>query len=257
MSCLDLYHVPSSLVCRVYFMLCSIVSLWYFIFCLSFIFSYILHPYASLPLFISSFFSLLPFDSFVYSWQKGREYTREYTEVYRHLYMTHVRKHLYLWLWGRNSTSCTFVERESHRRDVYTMGEETFLWENLVLLCFSLRLFSRCFMVLWVMFSIYTLLLSSHHVYALDMHTSLCHYALLVACLHDHLLCYVVIVVISIWLSCVWSSCSYVSHLVYLISYLLVTLYLSFDYFLYLEGLIRFVQVFQVIGIVFQVYHKF
>ena len=56
-----------------------------------------------------------------------------------------------------------------------------FLWENLVLLCFSLRLFSRCFMVLWVMFSIYTLLLSSHHVYALDMHTSLCHYALLVA----------------------------------------------------------------------------
>ena len=95
--------------------------------------------------------------------------------------------------------------------------------------CFTLCLFSRCFMVLWVMFSIiYALLLSSHHSYVLDMHISLCHCALLIACSDDHLLCYVIIVLISIWLFDVWSSCSYVLQHVYLITCLLVTLYLSF-----------------------------
>ena len=38
---------------------------------------------------------------------------------------------------------------------------------------------------------------------------------------------------------------------------LLVTLYLSFNHLIYLEGLMRFVQVFQVIGISFQVHHSF
>ena len=38
---------------------------------------------------------------------------------------------------------------------------------------------------------------------------------------------------------------------------LLVTLYLSFYYLLYFEGLMRFVQMFQDTGIVFQVHHKF
>ena len=90
-------------------------------------------------------------------------------------------------------------------------GRKHLLWQNLVLLCFILCLFSRCFMVLSVMFSIYALLLSSHHAYVLDMHISLCYWALLVACSDDHLFCYVIIVVISIWLFCVWSSCSYVS----------------------------------------------
>ena len=42
----------------------------------------------------------------------------------------------------------------------------------------------------------------------------------------------------------VWSSCSYFSHHVYLIAFSLVTLYLSFNYLLYLEGLMCFVQVF-------------
>ena len=55
--------------------------------------------------------------------------------------------------------------------------------------CLTICLFSRCFIVLWIMFSIYALLLSLHHVYVLDMHTSLCYCALLVACLDDHLLC--------------------------------------------------------------------
>ena len=84
------------------------------------------------------------------------------------------------------------------------------------------------------MFNIYTLLLSSHHAYVLEMHLSLYYCALLVACLDDHLLWYVIIVVISIWLFDVWSSCSHVSHHVYLIA-------------IYL--LMCFMQVFQVTGI--------
>ena len=163
-------------------------------FWLSFIFSFILYTSCILPLFISSFLSFLPLDSFVYLWQKEGEYTR----VYRYFYMTYM--HI---LKGRNSTSCTFIEGESHRGDAYTKGEKTFhlfiyLWENLILSYFTLCLFSRCFIGLWVMFSIYTLLPSLHCVYVLDMRTSLCHCAFLVACLDDHLLCYVIIVVISI-----------------------------------------------------------
>ena len=215
MSCLGLYFVPSSLACHVYFIVCSI---FFSCFSLSFELHFLIHftplMHHLLPLFIYSFLFLIPFDSFVYSWQKGGEYTREYTKVYCHFYMTHV--HI---LRGRNSTSCTFIGGETYRGDVYTKGEKTYFLENLVLLCFALWLFSRCFMVFWVMFSICALLLSSHHAYVLDMHTSLCYRALLVACSDDHLFCYVIIVVISIWLFCVWSSCSYVSHHVYLIAF--------------------------------------
>ena len=145
-----------------------------------------------LSLFISSFLSLISLDSFVYSWQKGGEYTGEYINVFRHFYMTHV--HI---LRGKNSTSCTFVGEESHRGDAYTKGRKYFFRKP----CFTLCLFSCCFMVLWVMFSIiYALLLSSHHAYVLDMHISLCHCALLIACSNDYLLYYVNIVFISIWL---------------------------------------------------------
>ena len=96
----------------------------------------------------------------------------------------------------------------------------------------------------------YVLLFSSH--------ISLCYCASLNACSDDHLLCYVIIVVISIWpfqcmiklLTC-FTSC-------FLDRYLIVTLYLSFYYLLYLEGLMYFVQVFQVTSIyVFQVHHSF
>ena len=34
-------------------------------------------------------------------------------------------------------------------------GRRHFLWKNLILSCFTLCLFSRCFMVLWVMYTIY------------------------------------------------------------------------------------------------------
>ena len=101
----------------------------------------------------------------------SREYTRVYTGLYHHFYMANV----YI-LKERNSISCSFVGAESYRGEAYTKGgKDIFLWENLVLLCFTLCFFSHCFMVLWVTFNIYALLLSSHHVYVLGMHTSLCH----------------------------------------------------------------------------------
>ena len=197
-------------------MLCSILC-----FCLLFELHFLIHltplMHHLLPLFISSFLSLLPLDSFVYSWQEGGKYTRKYTGVYCHFYMTHV--HI---LRERNSTSCAFVGGENHRRDAYTKGEKTFLWENLVLFCFTLCLFSRYFMVRGVTFNIYGLLLSSHCVCVLDMHLSWCHCALLVACSDDHLHCYMIIVVIFIWLFGVWSSCSHVSYHVYLIAILVL-----------------------------------
>ena len=109
--------------------------------------------------------------------------------------------------------------------------------------------FLVCFMVLWVMFSIYVLLFSLHCVYVLDMHTSLCYWALLNACLDDHLFCYVIIVVISIWLFwCMMKLLTYSTSCL-LDRNLLVIFYLSFYYLLYLEGLMCFVKVFQVTGI--------
>ena len=108
-----------------------------------------------------------------------------------------------------------------------------------------------CLFALWCFeLCLVSLLCCSHCViFVLDMHTSLCYYALLIACSDDLLLCYVIIVVISIWLF--WYM---VKLLICFISYLLdrnllVTLYLSFYYLLYLEDLMCFVQVFQVTNI--------
>ena len=66
------------------------------------------------------------------------------------------------------------------------------------------------------------------------------------ACSSDHLICYVIIVVISIWLF--WCIIKLLTCLTscLLNRNLLVTLYLYFYYLLYLEGLMCFVQVFQV-----------
>ena len=75
-------------------------------------------------------------------------------------------------------------------------------------------------------------------------------YAIVLYWLHvQMIICFAIWSFIFIWLLCVWSSCLYVSHHVYLIAFLLVTLYLSFYNLLYLEHLMCFVQVFQVIGI--------
>ena len=87
------------------------------------------------------------------------------------------------------------------------------------------------------------------NMFVLDLYTFLCYCASLNACLDDHLFCYVIIVFISLWLFwCVikllicFTSCLLDRNL-------LVTLYLSFYYLLYLESLICFMQVFQVTGI--------
>ena len=105
------------------------------------------------------------------------------------------------------------------------------------------------FMVHWVIFSTYALLLSSHCVYVLDMHTSFCYCALLVACLDDHLLCYMIILVIFIWLFWCMIKLLICFTTCLLDRILLVTLYLFFYHLIYLDGLMCFVQVFQVIGI--------
>ena len=92
------------------------------------------------------------------------------------------------------------------------------------------------------MFSIYALLLSLHHAYVLDMHTSLCYCALLIACLDDHCSHFHTTVLCLIKLFICFTTCL-------LDRILLVTLYLPFYYLHYLEGLMHFVQVFQVTSI--------
>ena len=105
------------------------------------------------------------------------------------------------------------------------------------------------FMVLWVM-------LRCSHCIVFVFWTCIYTYAIVLHWMHirmiicfDHLLCYVIIVVISIWMF--WCMIklltSFISCL--LDHNLLVTLYLSFYYLLYLEGLICLVQVFQVTSV--------
>ena len=136
--------------------------------------------------------------------------------------MTHV--HI---LRGRNSTSCTFVGGESHKGNAYTKGEKTFVLRQPYFILFYLMLIFSLFMVLWVMFSIYALLLSSHHVYVLDMHISLlvcfidCMFGWLFALLYDHYGHFHTIVLYLIKLLICFTLCL-------LDRILLVTLYLSF-----------------------------
>ena len=105
------------------------------------------------------------------------------------------------------------------------------------------------FTVLWVRFTIYALLFSLHRVCVLDMHSSLCYCVSLNAYSNDHLLCYMIIVAISIWLFwCMIKLLTYFTSSLFDRN-LLAALYLSFYYLLYLEGLMCFVQVFQVTSI--------
>ena len=127
-------------------------------------------------------------------------------------------------------------------------GRRHLLWENLVLSCFTLCLFSRYFMVFWVTFSIYTLLLSSHRVYVLDVQISLlvccidCMFGWSFALLNDHCGHFHITVLCLINLLIYFISCL-------LNRIILITLYLYFYHLIYLEGLMCFVQVFQVTGI--------
>ena len=144
-------------------------------FCLSFELHFLIHLAPLMhhlsPLFISSFLSLFPLDSFVYLWQKGGEY-----------FMTHV--HI---LRGRNSTSCTFVGGEIHRGDAYIKGEKTFFYEKTLLYL----------MLVFLVFygALCSMLYCSHRIVFMCW-TCIYPYA----CSVDHLFCYVVIVVNFIWL---------------------------------------------------------
>ena len=134
---------------------------------------------------------------------------------------------------GSNSTSITFVGGEIHRGDAYIKGDKTFFYEKTLfylILVFSVFYGALC-----------SMLYCSHHIMFMCWTCIHPH-----ACLDNHLLCYMVIVVISIWLF--WCM---IKLLIYFTSCLLdrnllVTLYLSFYYLLYLEGLMCFVQMFQV-----------
>ena len=97
---------------------------------MNFIFSFILHP-SYIIFYPCSYLLFIPFFPLIHLSicdKKGGEYTREYTRVYCHFYMTHV--HI---LRGINSTLCTFVGGESYKRDAYTKREKTFS-----LFCFGL-----------------------------------------------------------------------------------------------------------------------
>ena len=68
LPCLGLYLVSSSLACHVYFILCNIVFLRCSVFCLSFIFSFILYPsciFILVPIFFSFPRSFWPLCLFV------------------------------------------------------------------------------------------------------------------------------------------------------------------------------------------------
>ena len=137
MSCLGIYHVPSSLACYVYSMLCSIFFLFYvFVFHLSFIFSFILHhscitfyPF----LYLLFFPSFLLLHLFICD-KKGEEYTG----VFCHFYITHV--HI---LRERNSISCTFIG-EKTIREMHISRGRTHLFEKTL---FCLVLPYACFLV--------------------------------------------------------------------------------------------------------------
>ena len=92
---------------------------------------------------------------------------------------------------------------------------------------------------------LYFLCCSHCIMFVLDMHTSLCYCSLLIACSDYHLLYYIIIVVISLWLFWCIVKLLICFTLCLLDRNLPVTLYLSFYYLFFLEDLMCFVQVFQ------------
>ena len=152
-------------------------------FCLLFELHFLIHlapvMHHLLPLFISSFLSLLPLDSFFYSWQKGGENTR----VYHHFYMTHV--HI---LRGENFTSCTFIGGESHRGDAYTKGEKTFFYEKIL---FCLVFPYACFLIiLWCFELCLVSMLSCFHHIVFVCWTCIYPYVIVLFWLHVRMIIY-------------------------------------------------------------------
>ena len=123
-------------------------------------------------------------------------------------------------------------------------GEDMELIRKFCFVCFSLYFF---LFALWCfeLCLLYFLCCSHCIMFVLDMHTSLCYCSLLIACSDYHLLYYIIIVVISLWLFWGIVKLLICFTLCLLDRNLPVTLYLSFYYLLFLESLMCFVQVFQ------------
>ena len=210
-------------------MLCSIFYKDVFVFRLSFIFSFILHP-SWIIFYPYSYILFFSFFLLIHLSIRDKKGESILVCIVISIWLVNIRG-----------------GRKPLERCIHQGGEDIFFEKTLF--CFAFCLFSHCFMVLWVIFSIYALLLSSHRVYVLEMHLFLYYCALLVAYSDNHLLWYMIIVVISIWLfwcmikllTC-FTSCLLDRNL-------LVTLYLSFFHLVYLEGLMCFVHVFQVTSI--------
>ena len=124
-----------------FFMLCSILFLRYFVFCLSFIFSFILHPLMHLdPCSYLLFFPLSSCFIFLFMTKREKAYKRVYQSVSsfqydscaysqgKKFYLVYIHR-------GRNSI------REMH----ILRGRRHLLWKNLILLyaCFLVALW--CF----------------------------------------------------------------------------------------------------------------
>ena len=119
LSCIGLYLTSSSL--HIMFTLCFVA--FYFVFGLSFIFSFILHP-SCIIIIVHTFIScpLFSLTLCLFLTKRGRVYSREYTGVFlSFLYdsCVHPQEEKFYF-------SCTFVGGEIfHRRDAYTKEEKT------------------------------------------------------------------------------------------------------------------------------------
>ena len=134
---------------------------------------------------------------------------------------------------GRNSIREMIISRG--RKLLYEKTSFCFtLFVFLLSLLYLMGIFFPLISLWCFEFSLVSMLYCSHYcVFMLDMHTSFCYCALMIVCLDDNLHCWVIIIVISIWLFCVRSSYTHMFHITF--TWLEFTCYfiLVFYYLLY------------------------
>ena len=152
-----------------FFMLCSIFFFFYvFVLCLSFIFSFILHP-SCIIFHLCSY--LLFFLSFLLI----------------HLSICDKKGENILWL------MCTFVGGEIHRGDAYVKGEKTFFYEKIL---FCLVFLYTCFLIiLWCFELCLVSMLSCFHHIVFVCWTCIYPYVIVLFWLHVRMIIY-----FAIWL---------------------------------------------------------
>ena len=227
LSCIGLYLTSSSK--HVMFTLCFVA--FYFVFGLSFIFSFILHP-SCIIIIVHTFISCLLFSLTLclFLTKRGRVYSREYRSVFV----------ISIWLLCSSLGGEILVLMHICRgrdipqgRCIYQGGEDIVLIRKLCSVCFL------------VGFMVFCVMLCCSHCIMFVFWTCIYPYAIVLLWMHVRM----IIVVIFIWLF--WCMIKLLTCFTsYLLDHnLIVTLYLSFYYLLYLEGLMCFVQVFQVTSI--------